>query len=113
MPEKSHSLCHKDLNIILLFSRIIICLKNKLQLHEAAQSIYHFAWHTFADVYIEASKTQLQDDAQKENTQKILLYCLAQILKTLHPFMPYITEVIWDKIPKDENKLLMIEKWPN
>lgn len=85
---------------------------DKLQLHEAAQSIYHFTWHTFADVYIESSKIQLQDDAQKENTQKILVYSLAQILKTLHPFMPYITEVIWDKIPKDENKLLMIEKWP-
>ena len=84
----------------------------KLQLHEAAQSIYQFAWHTFADIYIEASKSQLQDEKQKENTQKILLYSLAQILKMLHPFMPYITEVVWGKIPKDENKLLMIEKWP-
>lgn len=69
---------------------------NNFHLHEAAQEIYQFVWHEFADIYIEASKKQLVDESQKQNTQAILLHCLAVILKLLHPFMPFITEHLWD-----------------
>jgi len=87
----------------------------KFNLHQAAQEIYQFTWHEFADIYIEASKKQTADENQKENTQKILNYSLIQILKLLHPFMPFITEHIWDilkerKLAKD--KLLIITNWP-
>ncbi len=79
-------------------------------LHEAAQAIYQFTWKEFADVYIEASKEQLKDEAQKKNTQTILLYTLSQTLKMLHPFMPFITEELWSKLENKE--LLIIEQWP-
>ncbi len=67
-------------------------------LHEAAQEIYQFAWHEFADVYIEASKKQLADTETKQNTEAILLHCLIAILKLLHPFMPFVTEELWGKL---------------
>ena len=87
----------------------------EFRLHEAAQNLYDFAWKEFADAYIEASKPQLQDELQKQNTQAILLHVLIQILKLLHPFMPFITEVLWQELRKAnlvEDELLMITNWP-
>jgi valyl-tRNA synthetase len=81
-----------------------------LRLHEAAQSIYQFTWHEFADVYIEASKAQLQDEKTKENTEAILFHTLLQILKLLHPFMPFITEELWSKLSQKD--LLLVTPWP-
>jgi len=88
-------------------------------LHEAAQAIYHFTWHEFADKYIEQSKKQLQDEKLKENTSVILLHCLIVILKTLHPFMPFITEEIWQSLDPERGRselkqkdLLMVADWP-
>jgi valyl-tRNA synthetase len=85
------------------------------RLHEAAQSLYDFIWKDFADVYIEASKLQLENADQKENTQVILLHTLIQILKRLHPFMPFVTEVLWQELVKANlvnEKLLLVAKWP-
>jgi valyl-tRNA synthetase len=87
----------------------------EFRLHEAAQNLYDFVWKEFADVYIEASKPQLQDESQKQNTQAILLHALIEILKLLHPFMPFITEVLWQELKKAklvEDELLMITNWP-
>jgi valyl-tRNA synthetase len=83
---------------------------DEFRLHEAAQSIYQFTWNEFADVYIEASKEQLKDPDLKEHTEKILAASLINILKLLHPFMPFVTEEIWSKLGRD--KLLMVAKWP-
>jgi len=80
------------------------------RLHEAAQDIYQFTWHEFADIYIERSKGQLKDEKLKDNTLAILLDCLIVILKILHPFMPFVTEEIWDKLGQKE--MLMVSKWP-
>lgn len=80
------------------------------QLHEAAQSLYQFVWHELADVYIEASKIQLQDEELKVSTLATLHYSLVTVLKLLHPFMPFITEEIWNKL--EQKNLLMIEDWP-
>lgn len=86
------------------------------RLHEAAQEIYQFTWHEFADVYIEASKPQILDEATKANTQKILIHVLIHILKLLHPFMPFITEYIWqilaDRNLRMNKDLLIVSKWP-
>ena len=65
----------------------------------------------FADVYIEASKTQMADETQKDNTVKILYAVLTETLKLLHPFMPFVTEAIWGEMYGKE-KLLMVERWP-
>jgi valyl-tRNA synthetase len=80
------------------------------RLHEAAQEIYHFVWHEFADVYIEASKNQLKDEHLKQSTLSTLNFSLLTILQLLHPFMPFITEEIWRKLGQKD--LLMINKWP-
>ena len=85
------------------------------QLHAAAQEIYQFVWHSFADIYIEASKKQLADPELKANTQAILLNSLFKILKLLHPFMPFITEHIWQLLKEQglvKTELLMIAEWP-
>ncbi|MDD5289956.1 MAG: class I tRNA ligase family protein [Patescibacteria group bacterium] len=75
------------------------------RLHEAAQEIYQFAWHDFADVYLEDSK-----NSDSEETKQVLFFTLEQILKLLHPFMPFVTEELW--VLMGHKKLLMIEKWP-
>jgi len=86
------------------------------RLHEASQDIYQFTWREFADVYIEASKIQLQDENLKENTKKILLHILIQNLKLLHPFMPFVTEELWGKMREagilKNDALLMVNNWP-
>jgi valyl-tRNA synthetase len=85
------------------------------RLHEAAQSIYHFVWHEFADIYIEASKQQLADDKLQASTYNLLTYNLLTILKLLHPFMPFITEHLWQLLKEQglvTTDLLMVEKWP-
>jgi len=76
---------------------------------QASRRLYNFFWHDYCDIYIEKSK--LQKD--KKTTQKILLYVLLNSLKLLHPFIPFITEEIYQKLPiKGKKKCLMIENWP-
>ena len=77
---------------------------------KAAHSLYNFFWHDFCDKYIEEAKPKLKE----ENTKKILLHVLLNSLKLLHPFTPFITEEIYQKLPlKDKKKCLMIEEWPS
>ncbi len=89
---------------------------DNFRLHEAAQEIYQFTWHELADIYVEASKKQLADETLKENTQKLLLHNLINIIKLLHPFMPFITEELWGILGQADllgrHDLLIIEKWP-
>jgi len=89
---------------------------DNFRLHEAAQEIYQFTWHELADIYVEASKKQLLDEKLKENTQKLLLHNLINVLKLLHPFMPFITEELWGILGQagllGERKLLIISDWP-
>ena len=83
---------------------------------QAAQTLYHFFWHKFCDIYIEESKSQIassKSQKEKEKTQKVLVYVLFNFLKLLHPFMPFITEEIYQRLPlKNKKKCLMVEKWP-
>ena len=80
----------------------------------AGEKIYHYIWHTFADKIIEDSKSKLASDdpAVKESTQYMLMEILVNSLKILHPFMPFVTEEIWSKLPLKDKKLLLVEDWP-
>ncbi len=80
------------------------------RLHEAAQTVYQFVWHELADIYIEASKAQLLAESTKANTQAILVHLLTESLRLLHPFMPFVTEVIWSKLRQKQP--LMVSEWP-
>jgi valyl-tRNA synthetase len=85
---------------------------DKYNIHEPSNQIYQFIWHEFADVYIEASKAQIADTATKESTEQILAYVLTTSLKLLHPFMPFVTEEIYSKLPLSDKNLLLVESWP-
>ena len=86
------------------------------ELGVASGKIYDFIWDTFCDWYIELSKPRLMSDDKDLNirTQQVLLYVLTEILKLLHPFMPFITEEIWQALPHSANAgpALMIESYP-
>ncbi|MBZ9578315.1 valine--tRNA ligase [Patescibacteria group bacterium] len=80
---------------------------------QAAHKLYDFFWHDFCDRYIEEAKKQLQTTNYKLQTKAVLLYVLLNSLKLLHPFVPFITEEIYQRLPiKRKEKCLMIEKWP-
>ncbi len=87
---------------------------DKLNLYLAAEKIYHYIWHTFADKIIEESKAKLgSSDAKiKSSAQRMLLEMLINSLKILHPFMPFVTEEIYSKLPLKDKNLLLIEDWP-
>lgn len=88
---------------------------DEYRIHEAAQELYDFIWKNFADIYIEESKSQLEDEVNKANTQAVLVHTLIQSLKLLHPFMPFLTEVLWQELKKEElvkEPLLMVANWP-
>ena len=79
----------------------------------AATKIYDFAWSEFCDWYIELSKARLlgEDGDSKETVKAVLLYVLENLLKLLHPFMPFLTEQVYKYLPGAEG-FLMLQKWP-
>ena len=83
------------------------------ELGVAAGKIYDFIWDSFCDWYIELTKPRLngEDEQGKLGAQKVLLYVLTEILKLAHPFLPFITEEIWQALPH-EGEALMIERYP-
>ncbi|RCV09591.1 hypothetical protein SETIT_2G041900v2 [Setaria italica] len=81
---------------------------------DAAREIYDFFWGDFADWYIEASKTRLYHSGDKlaaATAQSVLLYVFENILKLLHPFMPFVTEELWQAFPY-RKQALMVAPWP-
>ncbi|SDX39840.1 valine--tRNA ligase [Tepidimicrobium xylanilyticum] len=86
---------------------------NKYEIGMAAQRIYDFIWDEYCDWYIEMVKPRLygDDKESKETAQKVLLHVLENILKLLHPFMPFITEEIWGHLPRREEALI-VSPWP-
>ncbi len=79
----------------------------------AVSKIYDFIWDSYCDWYIELTKTRLQSDdpAAKEDAQRVLNWVLCRILKLLHPFMPFITEEIWQALPHEDSALIAAA-WP-
>lgn len=89
-------------------------LMSKYDLGEAARQLYDFIWDEFCDWYIELAKPRLFNPAnprEKQVVQNILNDVLQNILKTLHPFMPFITEEIYQNLP-GHSETIMLEKWP-
>ena len=86
---------------------------DRYELGIAAQKIYDFIWDSYCDWYIELTKPRLNggDEQAKEGAERVLLYVLTDILKLLHPFMPYITEEIFQAIPH-EGEALIIAPYP-
>ena len=92
---------------------------DRYELGVAAQKVYDFIWDDYCDWYIELTKTRLQgeDEDSKIRAQQVLCYVLTETLKLLHPFMPFITEEIWQALPRQpgsghEGDYLMLQQWP-
>ncbi|MEK7081202.1 MAG: class I tRNA ligase family protein, partial [Patescibacteria group bacterium] len=87
-----------------------------------AEKLYHYFWHTFADIIIERSKKKILENKNADSARTLLSVHLTTLLKVLHPFMPFVTEEIWSMMPhknknplrqsKSEASLLLVEKWP-
>ncbi len=77
------------------------------------EKLYESFWHNFCDEYIEAAKDRLKNNDEKSKiaAQQTLYHCLKTYLKLLHPFIPFITEEIWEKIPFVE-KNITVSEWP-
>ena len=89
------------------------CL-NEYKYGEAAKIIYEFTWNEFCDWYIEFSKPKLyqeKDIIKRQTSQYILWFVLENTLRLLHPFMPFITEEIWQKLPH-KGESIMVSPWP-
>ena len=82
--------------------------------NDAADAAYKFAWDTFCSWYLELSKPLLSggDGADKDETRAVFAWVLDQILKLLHPFMPFITEELWGKIAGERAAHLIVTEWP-
>ncbi len=85
----------------------------KYELGIAVQKIYDFIWDCYCDWYIELTKARLygEEPERKETARQVLVYVLDQFLRLLHPFMPFITEEIWQSIPH-EGEALIVAQWP-
>ncbi|MDQ3244748.1 MAG: valine--tRNA ligase [bacterium] len=89
---------------------------NEYKFYIVAEKLYHYFWHTFADIIIERAKNKIavnKNNADSKNTDsaKYLLYTqLSTLLLALHPFMPFITEEIWTTM--NDKNLLLVSKWP-
>jgi len=101
-----------DKKILKALDRTVKSVNNDLENYKfgkAAHALYDFFWHDFCDKYLESAKKQ-----KNEQTQQILLKTLLTSLKLLHPFIPFITEEIYQKIPlKNKEACLMVTQWPH
>jgi valyl-tRNA synthetase len=117
-PKERTGLTLADRWILARLQRAIVDTGKALEAYqfgEAASTLYQFLWGEFCDWYIELAKGSLYgDDIQaKDNTRAVLVYGLDQILRLLHPFMPFITEEIWQKLPMERpTDSIMIAPFP-
>lgn len=78
---------------------------------DAGRQIQEFLWDEFADWFIEVSKTRMRDPAAAARTRRVLVYVWDRCLRLLHPFMPFLTEALWQQIPH-RGASVMVADWP-
>ncbi|MGN1169661.1 MAG: valine--tRNA ligase [Acutalibacteraceae bacterium] len=114
-PHIPDSLALEDKWILSKYNTLVKEVTDNLEKFElgiAVQKLYDFIWDVFCDWYIEISKIRLQAGGEAAATAKdVLVYVLSNTLKLLHPFMPFITEEIWQSLPH-EGESIMISLWP-
>ena len=113
IPEK---LAIEDKWILSQYNELIKAVTESLEKYElglAVQKLYDFIWDVFCDWYIELAKIRLngEDENAKQTAKAVLVYVMSNTLKLLHPFMPFITEEIWQTLPHD-GESIMISEWP-
>ena len=109
----------EDMWILSKLNRLIAEVTENMDAYElgvASAKVYDFIWSDYCDWYIELTKARLQGEEEKAKVQaqQVLVYVLTETLKLLHPFMPFITEEIWQALPHMDGagEALMLEPWP-
>ena len=114
-PHIPENLALEDKWILSRFNALAMGVTDALEKYElgmAVQKLYDFIWDVFCDWYIEIAKTRLNgsDEAAKQTVKAVLVYVMSNTLKLLHPFMPFITEEIWQALPHT-GESIMIAEW--
>jgi valyl-tRNA synthetase len=88
---------------------------NEFKFYIVSEKLYHYFWHTFADIHIEWAKTKIAEGGAGAISAKTFLALEIDILlRVLHPFMPFITEELWSLLPnKKSEQMLMVSQWPS
>ncbi len=115
-PYIPENLATEDNWVLSKFNELVRDVTDNLEKFElglAVQKLYDFIWDIYCDWYIEICKARLNSDdtVGKETAKAVLVYVLSETLKLLHPFMPFITEEIWQALPHS-GESIMISKWP-
>lgn len=111
-------LTDQDKSILKSFEETKKYVTDKLNTYKfslAGEKAYEYFWHQFCDIYIEECKAQLENDQISENTKKILIKLLSESLILLHPFVPFVTEAVWQELRKIAPNLtesIMVSTWP-
>jgi valyl-tRNA synthetase len=115
-PERAHFLPREQELANELDALLVDVTKDleEFRFYLASEKLYHYAWHELADKILEESKPILNgaDEAAKASRQAFLLYALDAIVRALHPFIPFVTEEIYQSLPTKSAEFLMIAKWP-
>jgi valyl-tRNA synthetase len=115
--EEKPSISPRDREILGELNNIVREVTEDIEgyrLYLAGEKLYHYFWHTFADIIIEESKKRIVEGGDEARSCKwMLLRVLTTMVRMLHPFMPFVTEEIWSMIPGNHNRLLIIESWPS
>jgi len=107
--DEEDSLSQKELATLL---KEITREMDEFRFSIVAEKLYHYFWYTFADVIIERSKKKILENKNADSAKALLLLQLTDLLKVLHPFVPFVTEEIWSTMPIKNKNLLLVEKWP-
>ncbi len=115
-PALTSELALEDKWVLSKYNKLVREVTENLEKYElglAVQKLYDFIWDIYCDWYIEICKARLngEDESSADNARSVLLYVLTGILKLLHPFMPFITEEIWQSLPHS-GKAIMVSDWP-
>jgi len=85
---------------------------DEFKFYIVAEKLYQYTWHEFADIIIERCKKNIFENNNPESAKKLLAEILPILLRTLHPFMPFVTEELWSLLPQKSSRMLMVENWP-
>ncbi|MBR4116528.1 MAG: valine--tRNA ligase [Clostridia bacterium] len=117
LPVDVNALALEDKWIISKYNTLVRDVTENLDRFElglAVQKLYDFIWDVFCDWYIEICKSRLngEDETAKNTARSVLVYVFTNTLALLHPFMPFITEEIWQSLPHGDEEALMVTEWP-
>ena len=125
MSKIVHEMAAFNVSARWILSRLALTVDNinkaldEYRFNDAASDIYQFIWHEFCDWYIEIAKSDMKNPEIQKNVIECLLYTLDASLRLLHPFMPFVTEEIWQKMPhirrgnEKTGESIMISEFPN